>query len=112
MINPNRNQIPDAINVSMDSCVIKKIHDTKDKIGMKGNSGTLNPPLEICLFFLKKITPIDTIVNASKVPIFVISASSDNGNKPAHQAIRMEKIHVLKTGELLLFKRLIFWGNN
>ena len=92
------NQMPQAIHVWMDNWLIKNRQAKKDKIGSTGNSGTLKPPDGISLFFLKNRIPIETIIKASKVPIFTSSASLFKGISPAQKATATPKIHVLKTG--------------
>lgn len=98
MIKPITIQIPQKIMVCIDSCVIKKIHKTKEIIGMIGYSGTLKPSVEISLFLRNRITPIETTVNASNVPILTSSVSLSNGTKPAQNEISVEVIHVFFFG--------------
>ena len=99
---PMMNQIPHAIHVRKESCEIKNRHNKNDKIGSTGKNGTLKPPDGIFLCLRKNTTPMDTIVNATKVPIFTNSASLESGTKPAQKATSNANIHVFFTGVLNL----------
>ena len=96
------NQIPHAIHVRIESCEIKKRHNKNDKIGSTGKNGTLKPPEGIFLSFRKYTTPMDTMVNATNVPILTNSASLESGTKPAQKATSNANIHVFLTGVLNL----------
>ena len=69
-----------------------------DRIGVTGYPGTLNPRGRSGSVRRSTITPIDTIRNATSVPMLVISARKSIGSTPASSEITTAQTIVAGTG--------------
>ena len=73
---------------------IKTIEQRIERMGMNGTNGVLNFGLGISFCFLMKMIPAATTINANRVPMLPISATTCNGTNPATRATKIPVTNV------------------